>query len=87
MTKMLIREDVDACNSGQIYLAVVQLVILYGSKTWVIIPLIGRFGGEFQHRVARRLTGRQPQRGRNGVWVCPLLEDAMAEAEFQEVDT
>ena len=31
--------------------------------------------------------GRQPQRGRYGVWTYPLLVDAMAEAALQEVDT
>ena len=36
--------------------------------------------GGFHHRVARRLTGRQPCIGRDGGWVYPPLEDAMAEA-------
>ena len=50
-------------------------------------PHIGRFWGVFHHRVARKLTGRQNQRGRYGGWAYPLLEDAMAEAGLQEVDT
>ena len=60
LTGMLGREGVDARTSGQIYLAVLQLVMLYRSATWVVIPLIGRILGEFLQRVARRLTGRQP---------------------------
>ena len=61
--------------------------MLYGSETWVITPHIGRFWGEFHLRGGYRLTGRQPQRGGNGVWVCPLLEEAMSEVVLQEVDT
>ena len=47
-------------------------------------PRIGRVLGIFHHRVERKLMGRQPQRGQDGVWVYPpLLEDA----GFQEVET
>ena len=34
--RVLRREGVDDCNSGRIYLAVVQSVMLYESKKWVI---------------------------------------------------
>ena len=64
----------------KIYLVVVQLVILNRSEMWVVIPYIGRIWGGFYKRVARRLTGRKFWRGRDGVWVYPPLEDAMAEA-------
>ena len=77
----------DARTSGQIYLVVVQLVMLYGSYMWVVTPHIGRVLVGFQHRVARKLMGRQPWRGRDGVWVYPPLEDAMAEAGLQDVET
>ena len=33
------------------------------------------------------LTGRQPRRRQDVVWVYPLLEDAMAEVLFQDVET
>ena len=36
--------------------------------------------GRFHHRVALRLMGKQPQRGRDGGWVYPPLSEAMAEA-------
>ena len=64
----------------KIYLVVVQLVMIYGSKTWVMTPHIGRVLGGFHHRVALRLMGRQPWRGRYGVWVYTLREDAEGEA-------
>ena len=85
LTRVMIREGADAWTSGQIYLSVVQLVLLYGSDKWVPTPSMQRVLGGFHHRVACRLTGRQPQKGQDGGWVYPLLEDAMAEAGLQEV--
>ena len=75
----MIREGAYARTSGHIYLAVFQLVMMYGSETWVINPGIGRVFGGLHHRVARRQTGRQPRLGRDGMWVYQPLEDAMAE--------
>ena len=60
LTRVLIREGVNARTMGQIYLAVVQSFMLYRLETWFITPHIGRFLGRFHHRVDRRLTGRQP---------------------------
>ena len=78
MTRVLGREGADARTSVQIYLAVVQLVLIYGSDTWVMTPCIGRVLGRSHYRVARRLKGRQPWRGKDGVWTYPPLEDTMA---------
>ena len=50
-------------------------------------PCMGIVLGGFLCRVAYRLTGRQPRRGRDGFWVYPPLEDAMAETGLQEVET
>ena len=61
--------------------------MLYGLETWVLTLITKRVLGRFHHRVARRLTGRQPWRGRGGVWIKPPLEDVMAEAGLQEVET
>ena len=68
-------------------MAVVQSVLLYGSETWVLTLRMKRMLGGVHHRVAHRLTGRQPRKGRDGNWVYPLLEDAMAEVGLQEVET
>ena len=84
---MLRKEGADDRNSGQIYLAVVQSVLIYGSETWVMTPHIGRCLGRFHHWVAHRLTWRKPRRGQEIVWVYTPLEDAMAEARLQEVKT
>ena len=47
MTRVLSREGADARTLGQIYLAVVQSVMLYGLETWVMTPHIGRVLGGF----------------------------------------
>ena len=41
----------------------------------------------FQSRVARKLTGRQPRRGKDGTWYYPLLEGAMKEAGIVRIRT
>ena len=87
LTWVLSREGEDARTPGNIYLAVVQLVLLYRSEPWVLKPRMQRVLVSFHHRVARRLTGRQPRKGRGRGWVYLLLEDNMVEAGLQQVET
>ena len=63
---VLSREGVDSRTLGQIYLVVVQLVLIYGSETWVLTPHMQRVLVVFHHRVSCRLTGRQLQKVRDG---------------------
>ena len=87
LTPVLSREGSDSCTLGQIYLEVVQFSLIYGSETWVLMPRMKRVLGGFHYRGPRRLTGQQPQKGREGGWVYPPCEDAMAEVGLHEVDT
>ena len=87
LTHILIREGADAQTSGQIYLAVVQSVLLYGSETWVLTLRMKRVLDRFHHMVSRRLTGWQPWKGWYGGWFYPPLEYAMAESGSQEMET
>ena len=66
LTRVLSRGGADARTSGQIYLSVVQSFMLYSSETWVITPRMERFWGGFHHRVACRMTERQPRREWDG---------------------
>ena len=43
--------------------------------------------GSFHHRVVRRMMVWQLRKGWGGGWVYHPLEDAMVEAELQEVET
>ena len=47
----------DDRTSGRIYVAVVQVVLIYRLDTWVTTPRIGMVLGGFHHRVAHRMTG------------------------------
>ena len=71
--------------SGQFFKAVTQAVLLFGAETWVLTPRMERALGSFQHRVARRLTSRQPRRRVGGSWEYPPLEEAMVEAGFMGI--
>ena len=73
MTQVLSREGAYARTSGQIYLAVLQSFLIYSSETWVLTLLMQRVLGIFHHRVDHMLTGLQPQKGQDGVWVYPPL--------------
>ena len=87
LTQVLGIEEEDAWTLGAFYIAVVQVVHLYGSETWVMFPFIGTTLGGFHHRVARRLMGRQIRRVLDGTWVYPPLAEVMTKAVLQKVDT
>ena len=87
LTRVLGREGEDARTSVYIYLEVFQYVMLYGLEMWIMTPRIGRLLGGFHNRVSCRMVGRQPQRVRGEGWVYLPLEDVMAEAGLQNVET
>ena len=57
-----------------------QQVLLFRAESWVLTKDIESALDAFQGRVARRLTGRQPRRGRDGEWFYPYLAGALKEA-------
>ena len=57
-----------------------QQVILFGAETWVLAAKMEKALDAFQGRVAQKLMGRQPQRGRDGECYYPSLAGAMKEA-------
>ena len=66
--------------SRNFYIAVTQKVLLFGAETWVLTRWMEAALDAFQGRVARRLTGRMPRRGRDGQWMYLPLEGANKEA-------
>ena len=56
---------------GKFFKAVTQAVLLLRAETWVPTPSMERALSSFQHRVARRLTGRQPRIWGDGSWEYP----------------
>ena len=53
--------------------AVVQQVLMFGAETWVVSLRMERALSAFIHGAARRITGRQPRRGRDEKWFYPSL--------------
>ena len=80
LAKVLGREGEDPKVSQTFYIAVSQQVLLFGAETWVLMEKLEKALDAFQGRVARKLTGRQAQSGRNGGWYYPSLAGAMKEA-------
>ena len=54
--------------SGNFHHAVAQAVLLFGAETWVLTQRMEKALDRFQSRVARRLTGKQPRKNKDGVW-------------------
>ena len=66
--------------SRRFYTAVTQQVLLFGAESWVLTKKMESALDAFQGRVARRMTGRQPRRGRDGKWFYPSLARFLKEA-------
>ena len=60
-------------------------MLLFGAETWVPNPSMERALSSFQHRVSRRLTGRQMRSLGDGSWDYPPLAAVMEEAGFEEI--
>ena len=84
---ILSREGATKRVSGNLFTAVVKQVLLFGAETWVVSLMIERALSAFIHGAARRITGRQLRKGRDGKWHYPLLEGAMKEAGLTDVRT
>ena len=61
LSGVLGREGADPKVSKYFYTAVTQAVLLFGAETWVLTPRMERAMDSFQSRIARKITGRQPQ--------------------------
>ena len=73
LARVLGREGADPKVSRTFYTDVTQQVLLFGAETWVLTRKMESALEDFQGRVARNLTGRQPRCGRDGWWFYPSL--------------
>ena len=87
LTRILGREGADPKVSRNFYIAGTQQVVLFGAKSWVITKRMEADLDAFQGRVARRLTGRMPRRGRDGKWLYLPLAGATKEAGIVRAHT
>ena len=73
--------------SRNFYIAVTQQVLLFGAESCVLTGKRDAALDAFQGRVAKRLTGRTPRRGRDGKWKYPPLAGAIKDAGIVRVRT
>ena len=71
--------------SGNFYKAVAQAMLLFRAETWVLTQNTERDLESLQHRVAKRITEKQPRRRTDGIWEYPPLAEAMGEAGFEGI--
>ena len=57
-------------------------MLMFGAEMWVLNPRMERALDSFQHRVVRRITGKQLRIRADGSWEYPPLAEAMGEAVF-----
>ena len=68
LDEVLGREGAYSKVSRTFYIAVKQQVLLFGAEMWVWMEKVEKALDAFQGRVARKLMGRQPRRGRDEEW-------------------
>ena len=71
LERVLGREGADPKVSHSFYTSVTQQVLLFRAESWVLTKKMESALGALQGRVARRLTGRKPRRGRDEEWIYP----------------
>ena len=62
---------------GMIYNEVVQLVLLYGSGSWVVMEEMLKLLELFHHWVERIMTGMTVRSTTSGEWEWPLVLEAL----------
>ena len=66
LARVLVREGADPKVSRSFYTVATQQVLLFGAESWVLTKKMESALDAFQGRVARRLIGQKPCRGRDG---------------------
>ena len=83
--KYLGSEGVDRITVGRFYVAVVQSVILFGSRTWVLNPWLEKALEGFHHRVVLTMMGMGPKRQWDGTWVYSPIGEALAKVGLDDI--
>ncbi len=72
---------------GTFYRSIVQIVLLYGSKSWVLSPgLLARLEGFHVHAAWRMAQVHKPQRGADRVWTYPPSANVLEEVGLHTME-
>ena len=85
MTVILSREGADPKESGLLFKAVVQVVLLFGAEMWVLTPRMEQALRSFQHRAVKRLTGKKTRRRGERRWEYTMLVEEMEKTGFEDI--
>ena len=66
-------------------MAVVLVVLLFGSETWVLTPWLEKTLEGLQNRVVRRIAGMGPKCQRDGTWVYKSIGAALSMVGMEEI--
>ena len=66
LVNILGREGADSITVGMFYVAVLQAVFLFGSKTWVLIPWLEKSLEGFHYRAVRQMASMVSKLQRDG---------------------
>ena len=86
--KLLTRERWSRRVMGHFYKAIVQSILLYGVKTWVIKPENMRKLRTFHRKAARYITNRhiRPLNDGTDEWIYPTSESMLEDARLFEIE-
>ena len=85
LTKILGRKGEDKRMAGRFYVAVVQAVLLFGSKKWFLTPRLEKALTGFHQRAERRMEGMGPKNQPDGTWVYPPIGAALVRVGLEEI--
>ena len=71
--------------TGRCYVAVVQAVLIFGSKTWVLTPLFEKSLKNFHHRSVRRMAVMGPKCQQDGTWLYTPIGAVLATVWLEEI--
>ena len=67
------------------FVEVLQEVLLFGSKTWVLTPWLEKSLKGFHHRAVRCMAGMGPKNQRYGTWVYTPIGAVLATVGLEEI--
>ena len=85
MVKILGREGAGRQTQRRFYVAVVQVVILFGSETWVVTPRMDKALAGFHHRSVWQMKGMGHGIQLDRTWVYPTIGAALKTVGIDEI--
>ena len=83
--KLMRREGSDLRVSAMFYRAVVQVVLIFGVETWVMLETISRKLERANVLFLRQVTGQKDKRQKNGTWRSTETTRLLKEAGTQSL--